>query len=353
MPTRRDFLAAAGVFGASVTAGCTTTGSVTGTYRDAIPSVVGLRVYDERGPVAQGSGFVADVAALDDDVATSSGDGLTVVTNDHVVAGATDVQVRFRDNEWTEADVVGTDPYSDLAVLQVTDPPEAPDPLEFVRADPEPPVGTEVLALGSPFGLSGSASTGIISGVDRLLPAPNDFFIADAVQTDAALNPGNSGGPLVTRDGEVVAVVSAGVGNDIGFGISAALSDRVLPALRSEGTYRHSFLGIRTLEVSPSIAEVYDREVKGVLVVDVLDDGPSAGTLRGSDGETTANGVSVPTGADIIVGVEDTVVETDADFAGYLTLETAPGDDLDLTVVRDGSRRVVTVTLGERPPPRG
>ncbi len=351
MTSRREFLGAIGSLSAGTLAGCTAVGSSVDTYRDAIPSVVGLRVYDENGPRGQGSGFLTDIKGLSTDPSTAPADDV-IVTNDHVVVGASAVEVRFRENEWRSAELLATDPYSDLAVLSVTDPPGDPTPLEFVSADPEPPVGTEVLALGSPLGFSGSASDGIISGIDRLLPAPNEFLIADAVQTDAPLNPGNSGGPLVTRDGEVVAVVSAGVGNDVGFGISAALSARVLPALHDRGRYKHPFVGVRTLEVTPSIADVYDQEVKGVLVVEVLQDGPAAGTLQGTNGETTERGVPVPTGGDVIVGVDETVVETQADFAGYLTLETSPGDEVEITIVRDGTRRVVSMVLGERPPPR-
>ncbi|MFC6794199.1 S1C family serine protease [Halobaculum halobium] len=285
-----------------------------------------------------GSGFVA-------------GDGY-VVTNQHVVAGATEVKLRFQDNTWYDAEIVGTDAYSDLAVLRAETRPEWATPLSWVDTDPEPPVGTHVMAIGSPYGFSGSASTGIISGVDRVLSAPNNFTVADSVQTDAALNPGNSGGPLVTDDGAVAAVAARGGGDNLGFGVSAELSKRVVPELAETGEYRHPYMGVRLVEVSPVIAEAYDiDDVGGVLIVEVVEDGPAAGALRGTDGSTSVDGVSVPTGGDVIVGIGGTDVEVQADLSNYLALEASPGESVTFTVLRDGSETTVSFELGERPDP--
>ncbi|WP_284013745.1 S1C family serine protease [Halobaculum litoreum] len=367
MPTRRDFLAGLSAVGAAGAAGCVQVGSTgrapsaaastgadagddtevaaqlpsgteTEVYRATIDSVVGILNYGSNGPQGSGSGFVA-------------GDGY-VVTNQHVVAGARDVRLRFQDNTWRDAEIVGTDAYSDLAVLRPERTPAFATPLSWVDTDPEPPVGTPVMAIGSPYGFSGSASTGIVSGVDRVLSAPNNFTVADSVQTDAALNPGNSGGPLVTYDGGVAAVAARGGGDNLGFGVSAALSKRVVPALAATGEYEHSFMGVRLIEVSPTIAEAYDLgDVGGVLIVEVMDGGPAAGVLRGTDGETTVDGVSVPTGGDVVVGVGGTDVAVQADLSNYLALETSPGDTVPFRVVRDGAETTVEFELGARPDP--
>ncbi|WP_277552444.1 S1C family serine protease [Halobaculum limi] len=369
MPSRRTFLASVASAATVATAGCVQVGSTdsapaaseesageaatagsnaaavsqssatqTDVYRSTVGSVVGVLNYGATGPQGSGSGFVA-------------GDGY-VVTNQHVVAGADDVKLRFEGNEWRDARIVGTDAYSDLAVLRAQDRPESATPLSWVDTDPEPPIGTPVMAIGSPFGFSGSASTGIISGIDRVLSAPNNFTVADSVQTDAALNPGNSGGPIVTYDGRVVAVAARGGGDNLGFGVSAALSKRVVPALASDGEYDHSFMGVRLLEVTPTIAEAYGLDdVGGVLMIEVVDDGPAAGTLQGTDGQTSVDGVSVPTGGDVVVGIGGRSVEVQADLSNYLALETSPGDTVQFTIVRDGREQTVEFELGERPTP--
>lgn len=354
MPTRRDVLAGGGTVAAGALAGCVRVGSSSGqpsgadrgspsdgtttVYREALPSVVGVLVYGRNGPVAQGSGFVGPDGA--------------VLTNEHVVANATEVKLRFDDNEWRDATVGGTDPYSDLAVLESDGIPSEATPLTFADTDPEPPVGTSVLAIGSPYGFAGSASEGIISGVDRLLPAPNDFQIADAVQTDAALNPGNSGGPLVTFGGDIVGVVSSAGGENVGFAISAALAKRVVPALAEDGSYDHPYVGASLLEVTPAVAETYRLDdVGGVVVAAVLSSGPAQGVLRPARDATVTDGVSVPTGGDVIRGVAGADVETMADLSKVLALDTSPGETISVTVVREGAETTVDLTLGARPKP--
>ncbi|MFB6177943.1 MAG: S1C family serine protease, partial [Halobaculum sp.] len=185
-----------------------------------------------------------------------------------------------------------------------------------------------------------------------LLSAPNNFSIPDAVQTDAALNPGNSGGPIVTMDGEVAAVASSAGGENIGFGISAALSKRVVPSLIADGEFRHSYMGVGIREVTPTAAEVYELDnVGGLIVVSVVDGGPSDGVLQGATGQRTVRGIEVPTGGDVIVGIGDVTVEVQADLSNYLALETSPGDTVPVTVIRDGEEQTVDLTLGRRPQP--
>ncbi len=350
--TRRAFLGSLGAAALGAAAGCAapvgsqanagageatpTAGSpFTEVYRESVGSVVLVQVTGpSRG--GQGSGFVFDAAGH-------------VLTNQHVVEGAERVDLRFADGTWREAEVVGTDVYSDLAVLRVQGSPGAP-PLPL--ADDAPPIGTRVVAIGSPFGLERSLSSGIISGTGRAIPTAAGFTIPDSVQTDAALNPGNSGGPLLTLDGEVVGVIRSGGGDNIGFAISAALVERVAPALAADGEYDHAYMGIAILDVSPAIADAIGLDrAAGVLVTQVVPDGPSDGTLRGSTGTEEVAGVEVPVGGDVIVSMGGEPIPTGGALGRYLALETRPGQTVEVGIVRDGERRTVDLTLGARPPP--
>jgi S1-C subfamily serine protease len=305
-------------------------------YRQLIDSVVVIRGYDGSGRAGQGSGFVAF-------------DG-TVVTNQHVVEGTDELFVGFTGGETRTGELLGTDVYADLAAVEV-DRPESTTPLPFV--DSEPPVGTRVAAVGAPFGLGESVSSGIISGIDRSLPSVNNFSIPDAVQTNAAVNPGNSGGPLATLDGRVAGVITRGGGENIAFGISAAYTRRVVPALVEDGEYDHPYMGVGLLDVTPALARAngYDRST-GVYVSSVLDGGPADGTLRGSTGSGSALGVTdVPTGGDLIVGLDGRSIGSLSGLSTHLALRTSPGDLLGVTVRRGGERRDLSFELGERPDP--
>ncbi|WP_299237304.1 S1C family serine protease [Natronomonas sp.] len=302
----------------------------TSVYEAAIGSVA--FVGDESGG---GSGFVHDGV---------------VVTNQHVVRDADTIGVRFENGEWREAGVTATDVYADLAVLS-TDIPSYATPLSLVES--VPPVGTEVLALGSPFGLESSVSTGIISGRNRSVPnGQTGFPIPNTVQTDAGLDPGNSGGPLVTMEGEVTGINVAGAGTSVGFAVSPLLAGRVIPELVDTGGYEHPFLGVRLLGVTPRVAEANGLgEPRGVLVVETTEDGPAAGSLRGATGEATVDGRPVPTGGDVIVGLAGDRIDTEADLGTTLALRLSPGDRVEATVIRDGERRTVDVEIGSRPEP--
>ncbi|QLH80027.1 trypsin-like peptidase domain-containing protein [Halosimplex rubrum] len=309
----------------------------TDVYRSTVPSVAQIQVYTGGPTPSQGTGFVYS-------------DG-HVVTNQHVVEGAERIYLRFSDGGWLDATVEGTDVYSDLAVLSVEELPESAEPLALRESDPD--VGTEVIAIGNPFGYSGSVSAGIVSGVNRTLPAPNDFSIPDAIQTDAPVNPGNSGGPLVTLDGTVAGVINSGGGDNIGFGISAPLVRRVVPALLEDGEFEHAYMGVRLRTVDPLHAEANDVDERvGVYIDLVREDGPADGVLRGSTGETTVAGQSgVGTGGDVVVSMDGTSIPTREALASFLALETSPGDTIDVTVLRDGEERTVELTLGSRPDP--
>jgi serine protease Do len=304
-------------------------------YREVADSVVAVRV-NTLSSSSQGTAWVYDANH--------------VVTNEHVVSDADAASVWFDEDGWRSAEVVGTDVYSDLAVLDVSNRPDDATSLNLVEN--EPPIGTRVMAIGNPFGLSGSLTTGVVSGRNRTLPAPNGFSIPDAVQTDAAVNPGNSGGPLVNLDGKVVGVINSGGGDNIGFGISAALTSRVVPALISQGEYDHSYMGIGLTEVTPALVEANDLPVRrGVYVQQVVDGGPAEGVLQGATDSTYIDGNSVPVGGDTIVRMGDTPIVTQRSLSTFLALQTSPGDTITVEVIRDGRRTQLPLTLGERPPP--
>nr|WP_254769432.1 trypsin-like peptidase domain-containing protein [Salinilacihabitans rarus] len=307
-------------------------------YDDAIDSVVLVSVgpTEGRGPGrgATGSGFVYDEEH--------------VLTNAHVVGGAEEVSVQFVDEEWRAGTVVGTDPHGDLAVVRVADLPDDATPLPLVEGTPD--VGEEVVALGSPLGLDASISAGIVSGLDRSLPSPAGFSIPATIQTDAPVNPGNSGGPLVNLDGEVVGIVFAGAGQNIGFAIPAALVRRVVPALIEDGEYAHPYLGVGVVPITPPVAEANDLDrTRGVLVSEVAPGSPADGTIEPAGEVEVVDGEPVPVGGDVIVDVEGESIPNQDRLASYLALETAPGEAVEIGVRRDGERETLEVTLGERP----
>ncbi|AUX10240.1 serine protease HtrA [Halalkaliarchaeum desulfuricum] len=368
--TRRGFLAAAG---AVAIAGCTGPASEVGPEEDpngtespagagegnAADLAVEESSSDTYAAVAESvSKSVVRVQIYEDGFEAGQGSGFLhrghVVTNEHVVYGGETVRLQYSDGSWYEAEIVGTDPYSDLAVLSSgRDLSDADAPPELELVDRTPEIGTEVLAFGAPFGLGGSVTQGIVSGRNRSLPAPNNYQIPDAVQTDAAVNPGNSGGPLVTLEAEVAGVVTATRGENVGFAVSAPLADRIVPSLIEDGEYEHSRLGVQVRPVTPTVAEVNDlEEVRGVYVVEVVSDGPADGVLEGATGSETVGGQSVPTGGDVIVGFADTEIDTNEDLARFLALETSPDETIDVHVIREGERVTESLTLGTRPPAR-
>ncbi|RDI70427.1 S1C family serine protease [Halopelagius longus] len=301
-------------------------------YEETIPSVAFVRVSTARGQ-SQGSGWVYD--------------GGYVVTNAHVVSEANTVTVEFRQGDWSRAEVVGSDARSDLAVLSVDSAPAYAEPLSL--AD-EPPVGTEVMALGAPFSLSGSASVGIVSGLDRSIRIRNGFLVADGIQTDAAVNPGNSGGPLVNLDGNVVGVVNSGGGDNVAFAVSASVVEDVVPSLVENGRYRAPYIGVQVRSVTPAVASVYGfEEARGVLVAGVVSGSPADGVLRGATGRETKFGETVPTGGDVVRAIGGTRIETEDDLSSYLAAEASPGETATFRVWRDGETVEEELTFGAAP----
>jgi S1-C subfamily serine protease len=303
-------------------------------YRATIPSVVS--VYRDGG--GAGSGFVFDPDH--------------VVTNEHVVRGVTEVDLRFADGEWRTGRVVGSDAYTDLAAVRVADLPADARPLAL--ADERPTPGRPVAALGNPLGLDGSVTAGIVSGANRSMGTSGGFAVPDVVQTDAPINPGNSGGPLVAPvDGaegeyEVVGVNRARAGDNVGFAVSPAVVARVVPGLVADGRYRHPYLRARTLDVSPRVARANGLdEPRGVLVLD----GPDG--LRGCDRRREVDGATVPVGGDVVVGIAGERVRSHEELMRHLLAVGRPGEPVAVTVLRDGAERTVELVPDERPRPDG
>lgn len=291
-----------------------------------------------------GSGFVYDESGH-------------IITNYHVVENASAIQITFLDGATTSADIIGTDPYSDIAVIKLDQQVTTLQPVVLGNSS-NLMVGEPVAAMGNPYGLSDTLTVGVVSSQGRSIEAPSDYVIIDIIQLDAAINPGNSGGPLVNVKGQVVGVNTAiqsetGSFVGIGFAIPSDTIEREINDLINTGTYVHPWLGISGLEVSLAIADEIGLEnPQGVLVVDVTAGGPAdlAG-LRGSDHEETIDGQTIPLGGDVIIEVDGRPVRSITDLSVYMERNTNPGDPVDLVIIRNDQEMSLTVTLGERPPP--
>jgi serine protease Do len=290
-----------------------------------------------------------------------------VVTNNHVTSGGKDLHVTFSDGTIYTGKVIGSDPHSDLAILLIDDvPKEKLFPLTLGNSS-NLIVGETVAAVGNPFGLSGSLTEGIVSGLGRLLPStPENIFgsdprvatfsIPDIIQTDAAINPGNSGGPLLNLKGEVIGINSAifsntGVYAGVGFAIPSNTLKKVIPELLKNGSYPHPWLGITGVDVTPDIAKKMNlTEARGFLVIDVNSNGPAdkAG-IRGGDKIDTIDGREVELGGDIILAIDGNPVRKIDDILSYLEREKSVGDNITLTIIRDGIVQEKTTVLQARP----
>ncbi len=288
-----------------------------------------------------GSGFVLDT------------DG-HILTNNHVVEGAEQILVRFADDTIVEAELVGADVDSDLAVIRVDAPAEL---LRDVRLGDSSTlrVGQRAIAVGNPFGLEQTMTTGIISALGRVVRQESGFSLPQLIQTDAAINPGNSGGPLLNARGEVIGVntfifSSSGSSSGVGFAVPVNTVKRVVPSLIATGRYDDPWLGISGLSITPAVAEVLDLPVEqGVLLQRVVSEGPAdrAG-LRGNDQQVEIDGTLVPTGGDIIVAIDGVELGDMDDLIVYLA-ETTVGQTVTLEILREGERQSVELTLEERP----
>ena len=287
-----------------------------------------------------------------------------IVTNYHVVQGAEELQVTLADGRNLQAQIVGSDPSNDLAVIKVDLPPDAV-PVATLGDSSALRIGQFMVAIGNPFGLERTLTVGVVSSLGRVIESPNQRFIGEAIQTDAPINPGNSGGPLLNLAGEVVGVNSAilspsGTSAGIGFAIPARTVQRVVPALIKDGRYPHPSLGVETFPLTPQRAQILRRagmEVpveRGLLIVEVAPDGAAAGAgLRGGQSLVRLGNVVVPVGGDIIVAINGQQIETDRDLIVYLETQTAVGQTVQVTIIRDGQEQTVAATLGELPQQEG
>jgi S1-C subfamily serine protease len=296
------------------------------------------------GGNASGSGFVIDTEGH-------------VLTNNHVVEGATEVSVKLGASEESyEAEVVGTDPATDVALLEVDAPKEELHPLTLGRSS-EMEVGDPVVAIGNPFGLDRTVTSGIISALQRQIQAPNGFSISHVLQTDAAINPGNSGGPLINSAGEVIGInaqIATGGGSNgnvgIGFSIPIDTVRANLEQLKETGEVQHAFIGISGGTVTPELADALDLPVEeGVIVQTVVGGGP-ADEAGIQPGKTSAEveGQQVGLGGDIITEVDGKKVAS-MDELIEIIQESEPGDELKLTIMRGDQEKTADVTLGKQP----
>ena len=317
-------------------------------YSQANPAVVNITIYQqvqqEMVPVGTGSGFVYD-------------DKGRIVTNAHVVQDAEQVDVTFSNGLIQSAKIIGIDLNSDLAIIQVDQLPDEVSPLPLGNMQ-ELAVGQTVVAIGNPFGLDGTLTKGVISALGRTIPALTPFSIPEAIQTDAAINPGNSGGPLLDLHGHVIGI-NAQIETDgqsqsnsgVGFAIPVNIVNQVVPELISEGKYEWSWLGVRGSDVNPSLVEAMSLPyATGAYLVEVTPGGPAeqAG-IRGADKQVLVNGRSLEVGGDVVIAIDGKVIGTFNDLLVYIALETRPGQEVTLTIVRNGRENDLNLLVGSRP----
>jgi S1-C subfamily serine protease len=341
----------------------TTTHSENGEFLPADKSALGSGfVYDKKGHIITNYHVVASTLTSTNRVLSSN--------------NVPDIRITFLDGSAYNAKVISSDPFSDLAVLKLEG-----DRIPYDKLVPLPVgdstslrIGEQVVAIGNPFGLSGSMTEGIISGLGRMIPSssersPDDtmspraqslstYSIPDIIQTDAPINPGNSGGPLLNMKGEVIAINTAifsttGASAGIGFAIPSSTIKKVVPSLIATGAYQHPYIGIMGTDITPEIADVLGlEETKGFLVTQVVEGGPAQiGGLRGGEGILlTASGQrEIKVEGDVIVKVDDKTVRKIDDILTYLEREKNVGDTVQFTVLRNGGTENINLTLGPRP----
>ena len=308
-------------------------------------SVVQVNVRADDGtskPGSMGSGFVYS-------------DKGYIITNNHVVDDAGKVTVTFLDGESYTAKIIGTDPDLDLAVLKVEVGATYLQPIPIGDSS-QLKVGEQITAIGNPFGLSGSMTSGIISQMGRLLPQDSGYSIPDVIQTDAAINPGNSGGPLLNMNGEVVGINTAiqsatGEFTGVGFAVPSNTVKKVVPILIEEGVFHHPWMGISGSDVDPDLAKVRElNSSKGFLIATVVEGSPAEDAgLQGITITKEIDGREYALDGDIIVKIDDKVVRKISDILIHLQREKSIGDEMVMTVNRDGTLIEVILVLGERP----
>ncbi|HVW45841.1 MAG TPA: trypsin-like peptidase domain-containing protein [Solirubrobacterales bacterium] len=319
-------------------------------YREAAPGVVTIRsVFGGAAGGAEGSGFVL------------AGNG-EIVTNAHVVtdeSGGTrvpagEVFVEFENRNVLEAEIVGFDPFADVALLKV-EPEGFPLHPLALGDDAELEVGEPVAAIGSPFGEQRSLSVGVVSATDRAVKSLTQFEIEGAIQTDASINPGNSGGPLLEEEAKVVGInqqieTNSGANDGVGFAVPVSAIERSVEQLREKGHAEYAYIGVSSQPIYPQLAQKLGLDTEfGALIANVVPGGPAAKAgLKGATGEIRFQAAEYETGGDVIVEVDGHKVVQPDDLA-RLVAEKLPGEKIDVTILRDNKRKQVTVTLGKRP----
>ncbi|MCC6147748.1 MAG: trypsin-like peptidase domain-containing protein [Anaerolineaceae bacterium] len=356
-------------------------GTLKNIYQQVIPSVVNIRVVQKQGSLVEGLSpngmpeLPFALPGMPDQQGPQYSQGLGsgfvwdqeghIITNNHVVEGADKVEVTFSDGVTLPATVVGTDSYSDLAVIRVEQAGEQLKPVQMADSA-QVKVGQLAIAIGNPFGLEGTMTVGIVSAIGRTLAAGEalqgggSFSIPSVIQTDAPINPGNSGGVLVDTQGRVIGVTAAiespvRANAGIGFAIPSALVRKVAPGLIKDGKYEHAYLGISGTTLTPDLAAAMklDKSQRGALVETVTSGGPAdkAG-LHGSGGTTEVDGQEIHVGGDVIVAVDESPVKTMDDLITYLFDQTDVGQTVTLSVLRDGKEKQMDAVLEARPAPK-
>jgi len=319
--------------------------SLTEIFEKAEPGVVRVntirnQTINETGGV--GSGFVFDKMGH-------------IITNAHVIEGSTKTVVTFLDGRSYNAEIIGIDEYTDIGVIKVNADLKLLQPLSLGDSS-NLNVGEPIAAIGNPFGLSGSMSSGIVSQIGRLLPLGSGYSIPDVIQTDAAINPGNSGGPLLNMRGNIVGINTAiqsttGEFTGVGFAIPSQTVAKIVPTLISEGEYKHPWIGISGRDIDPDTANVLGlKDALGFLIITVVENSPAEDAgLIGSDKTIEVDGKEYPVGGDIIVAVDGMDVRKIDDILVHLQRVKTVGDEMNLEILRDGRTTNVTVILQERP----
>jgi len=279
-----------------------------------------------------------------------------IITNAHVVDGANKTTVTFLDGSQYSAEIIGEDRFTDIAVIKVSEKPRLLHPLQMGDSSLLQ-VGEQVAAIGNPFGLSGSMTSGIVSQMGRLIASPDTAFsIPDVIQTDAAINPGNSGGPLLNMKGQVIGINTAiqsitGEFVGIGFAVPSNTVSKIVPTLIEDGKYHHPWIGIMGQDIDPDLAQALQlKQAKGFMIITVVDGSPAdkAG-LKGRTITLETGGKEYPAGGDIIISVDDKEVRKISDILIHLQREKSVGDEMVLGVLRDGEFLHITLELVERP----
>ncbi len=289
---------------------------------------------------ATGSGFIYDTLGR-------------IVTNNHVIDGANSITVTFINGTIVPATVVGADPYSDIAVIQVSAPAGLLKPLKLGDSSALN-VGQEVLAIGNPYGLADTLTTGIISATGREMDSSSGYPIVDVIQTDAAINPGNSGGPLLNMRGEVVGIntaIPSQTSTGIGFAVPSNTISREIGSLIASGKYDQVYIGIQGTDVTPGIITTMNLPAgtHGTLLTSITKTSPAdTAGLRGGTSYKIVDGVYTPVGGDVVTKADGQTMKGIYDLILYMQRNKRPGDTISLTIIRSGTEMVVSVTLGTR-----